>query len=134
MNKLDEFREKQTERKLKRKEKREKFKEEHPKMADFLLKAELTLGVLAIFSVPYFAGRSSKFEEVKENARMEGYLGASNEFLNEFSREELDYIDDEGKYHQDLKFGAYAVWPDAETYLNAEKQRIDALKDQRYPR
>ena len=134
MSKLDEFHEKRELRKERRKERREKFKEKHPWAADMLLNVEVGLGVLAIFAVPYFAGRSSKFEEVNNEAELRGYLKASNDFSNEYGRESIDFIDVEGKYHQDLHFGAYAIWPSAEAYLDAEKQRLDALNDEGYPR
>lgn len=122
MNKL-------TEKQEKRKAKREKFKQEHPKLSDFILKAEVTISVIAVFAIPYFAGRSSKFEEVKQEAKMAGYLEGINELKREIERSDIDFIDEDGKYHQDLHFGAYAVWKDRETYLNAERERLDSLPE-----
>lgn len=116
-------------RKERRKAKREKFAEEHPKMAEFLLKTEITVGVLEFFAVPYFAGRASKFEDVKFESELNGYIKASNDMKNELGRAERDFIDEDGKYHQDLKFGAYAVWKDKETYLDAERARLDSLSN-----
>ena len=132
-NKFEEFCdrnfEKHEERKEKRKAKREKFQQEHPKLSDALLKAQVTIGVLAIFAVPYFAGRSSKCEQVEAEAKFKGYLDAANDFSKEYGRESCDYIGDDGKYYQDLHFGAYAIWKNRDAYLDAERQRLDSLPE-----
>ena len=137
MNKLDDFRERNYQRhmsrKEKRKEKREKFKNEHPKLYDFAIKAEATGLVIILFGIPYILGRMEKYDEVKTDAELEGRINASNEFLKEYGRPDIDWIDDEGKYHQDLHFGGYAVWDSKEAYLEAEKNRLNNLGEG-YPR
>ena len=131
--KLQNDHERREERKEKRKAKKEKFRQEHPILADLILKVEVTAGVVTILAVPYFFGRSTKYDDVRREAEETGYLNCLNEIKRELGRDDVDYIDDEGKYHQDLHFGAYAVWKDRETYLNMERARLDSLPEG-YPR
>ena len=116
-----------------RREKREKFQQDHPKLYDFIVKAEAVGLTVLLFGIPYALGYMSKHEDVKNEAELAGYLKAENDFSNEIGRPDIDYIDDEGKYHQDLHFGAYAVWPSREAYLDAERQRLNSLSEG-YPR
>ena len=126
-------REQHERQKKRRKEKQAQFILKHPKLYDFTVKAEAVGLTVLLFGIPYILGRMSKCEEVKNDAELNGYLRAGNDFSQELGRPDIDFIDDEGKYHQDLHFGAYAVWPNREAYLDAERQRLDSLPEG-YPR
>lgn len=129
--KLEEFRDRNMSRKEKRKEKQEKFKQEHPKLYDLKIKAEAVGLTAVVFGVPFVLGWMTKHDNVTNWAKITNER--LDDMLTEMGRPNADYVDDEGKYHQDLHFGAYAVWESKEAYLDAEKQRLDSLPDG-YPR
>lgn len=117
------------ERKEKRKERREKFQKEHPALAEFLLKAQVTIAVVTAVGIPFALGYSMRMTDEKTQKIFDETQDDLERAMDRWCEGPKDYIDDEKKYHQDIGFGCFAVWPDAETYLNAETKRVKALSE-----
>jgi len=117
------------ERKEARKERRERFQREHPDFAEFLFKMKVTLGVLIFAGVPFALGYSMRMSDEKAQKILDEKNDDLKKAMDRWCEGPKDYIDEEKKYHEDIGYGCFAVWPDAETYLDAETKRVKALSE-----
>lgn len=112
--------------KEKRKEWKEAFREKHPVAAENIMTAKVVLGVIAVYSVPFIAGYSIRKSEEDQNRLFEDV----EKGLDRISTGPKDYIDEEGKYHEDIGYGCFAVWPDSDSYLEAQHNLVEHLKSE----
>lgn len=113
--------------KEKRKEKRKEWEEKHPEAAKGLLTAKCVLGFLGFSGLLFYSGWT-----LCKDKHMSDYIFDETKYeLDNATRRyqggPQDYVDEDGTFHQDIGYGCYAVWPNREAYLNAEKERLDNM-------
>lgn len=121
MGKLEAIREKGRSWKANLAAKKEKFRQEHPKAADNILKAKVIGGLIVIWGIPIIGAYSmGRDDEKTKNQKDDIQRG-----LDRIKEGPCDYIDKEGHFNQDIGYDWYAQWSSKEAYLEAETRRVN---------
>lgn len=113
--------------KKQRKERKEQFRKNHPILSDIILKIEVAAGVIAFTAVPFALGYSMRKSKEESDAIFNETNYELDKARARMDEGPKDYIDDERKFHQDIGYGCFAVWPNVESYLEAEAKRLQEL-------
>lgn len=95
------------------KERKDTFVQEHPKLVDNIEFVGVLCGVGLIWILPMFGSYQMGREEEREKTKAD----ETKRILDRITEGPYDYIDKEGRYHEDIGYGCYAVWPNKEAYL-----------------